>query len=257
MILLHCIKQFLVPKHAEDNLSHSSCKMSAKTEDIQRKSSSESPTKLHLETTYLATQTDTGESTVEATAKPHIDSVEEVETKPGKEVCDTNPEEVILDSLLKHYRCLDICGIKFTWLAFHKLYRLTLVACKTYITEPVVRILAMTAILIVFSMTSFFVNPYKENTANVTAKLSYATCFVVAVLNLAKSVLATFGCDVNCSLRDQLLPLLNYVEKVLLVYVPIAAILIWALGTKLQKLYKFCQNKLGRYNDANVAPKTE
>ncbi len=248
IILLHCIQQFLFAKNADESLQHSFCRKSAKSGGIEIKSSSESPKRLHQETTFVATHTDTVESTLEAT-KLDIDSEEEEEAKGRKEVCDTNPEEVVLDSLLKHYRCLNVCGMKFTWLAFHKLYRLTLVVCKTYIAEPVVRLLSMSAILILFSVASNLVNPYKENTANVTAKLSYAACFVVAVLNLAKSGLATFGCDVNCSLRDQLLPLLNYVEKVLLVYVPMAAMLIWALGTRLQKLYKFCQKKLKKDSD--------
>ena len=45
-------------------------------------------------------------------------------------------EKVILDTLLKHYKCLQVRGIRFTWLGIHQAYRVILVVCNTYITEP-------------------------------------------------------------------------------------------------------------------------
>ena len=46
-------------------------------------------------------------------------------------------EKVLIDNLLQHYRELKLFGIRFTWLCIHKLYRLTLVACNTFVTEPI------------------------------------------------------------------------------------------------------------------------
>ena len=47
-------------------------------------------------------------------------------------------EEEIVECLLKHYKYLSVFGIRFTWLGVHKIYRVALVACRTFITEPVV-----------------------------------------------------------------------------------------------------------------------
>lgn len=49
----------------------------------------------------------------------------------------TESEEVVLTTLLKHYKCLDIFGIPLTWLGVHKFYRVILVACNTYISRPI------------------------------------------------------------------------------------------------------------------------
>ena len=44
--------------------------------------------------------------------------------------------EAITYTLLKDYRCLEVFRVRFTWLGIHKLYRVWLVACNTYITDP-------------------------------------------------------------------------------------------------------------------------
>ena len=49
-------------------------------------------------------------------------------------------EEVIVECLLKHYKCLSFLSVRFTWLGIHKIYRVALVACRTFITEPVKRL---------------------------------------------------------------------------------------------------------------------
>ena len=46
-------------------------------------------------------------------------------------------EMEILTTLLEHYRELNLFGVRFTWLFIHKLYRVTLVACNTFITKPI------------------------------------------------------------------------------------------------------------------------
>ena len=56
------------------------------------------------------------------------------ETKSKSKFNDSR--EAITHTLLKHYRCLNVLGVRFTWLGVHKLYRIGLVACNAYITDP-------------------------------------------------------------------------------------------------------------------------
>ena len=92
--------------------------------------------------------------------------------------------EAISHTLLEHYKTLNVCGIYFTWLGIHKFYRVALVACNTYITEPLQRLWIMTAILIVLTVLITFVKPYKEQRANQTAIISYAANLCIAIINV-------------------------------------------------------------------------
>ena len=65
-------------------------------------------------------------------------------------------------------------GIRFTWLGIHKLYRTILVACNTYITEPITKIYFMTLMLLIITVLNAVVKPYKKNAANSVAIVSYA-----------------------------------------------------------------------------------
>ena len=147
-------------------------------------------------------------------------------------------EGEIVESLLKHYKCLTLFGIRFTWLGVHKIYRVILVACRTFITEPVTRLYAMTVLVLVMTAANVFIKPYKEQRANKTATLSYIANFCIAVINLVKAHLVNFGCESNCGLRDTVLFYIEIFEDVLLRYVPIIALGGWVVYTGLMKCMK-------------------
>ena len=147
-------------------------------------------------------------------------------------------EEAILHTLVEHYRKIKFCGIRFNWLCIHKMYRLLLVASNTYIKEPVPKLLTMTALLITVSLGNSIIRPYKDKRANTTAMLSYAANLCIAMMNFGKAVLVTFDCKTNCSLKDDILEYFKVVEKILLVYTPVAALVGWAIYTGIQKCSK-------------------
>ena len=140
-------------------------------------------------------------------------------------------KKAIEDSLRKHHKCLNFFGIRFTWLGVHMLYRLALVACRTFITEPVTRLYPMGALVLVMAVANAFIKPYKYQKANITATLSYVANLCIAGLNLVKAHLVAFGCDTNCQFRDTVVQYMDTFENVLLLYAPIAAIGLWILYT--------------------------
>ena len=77
----------------------------------------------------------------------------------------TKSEEVVSYILLKHYRTLRFLGIPMTWLGVHKLYRMALVACYTYIKEPLPRLSAMTILVMVMGLATMGIKPYKDDKA--------------------------------------------------------------------------------------------
>ena len=148
---------------------------------------------------------------------------------------ETNSEKVLLHSLLRHYRCLRLFGIRFTWLGVHKLYRLILVACHTYITEPLYRLYIMTGLLVALCVVSTVIKPYKDRKANVTSILSYTANLCIAIINIGKVGMLTFDCKSNCPLQSVFAAYLDTIQKVLLVHVPLAAVVGWLMLTTVQK----------------------
>ena len=143
--------------------------------------------------------------------------------------------EVISDILLEHYRCLKLCGFRFTWLGVHKLYRVLLVICNTYITTPMTRLLIMTTILIHITVANILMKPYKGKRANQTASVSYITNLCIAIINLSKTMMSTFGCESNCFLRATVLQYMELTENMLLNWVPWAAVIVWVLHKGMTK----------------------
>ena len=134
-----------------------------------------------------------------------------------------NSREAISHTLLKQYRHLNVFGVRFTWLGVHKLYRVGLVACNTYITDPMAKLCTMSLVLMVIAIVSIFTKPYKDRNTNRVAILSYIANICIAMINLIKVGLVTFGCQVNCgSKKDNVLGYLGNIENVLLIYVPCA-----------------------------------
>ena len=149
-------------------------------------------------------------------------------------------KEAIFHSLLDHYKCIVILGIKFTWLGVHKLYRLLLVVCNTYILEPILRTSIMTFILIIVTISNVFIKPYEDNKANNTATLSYMANICIAMINLFKTSLVTFDCKTNCSLKTDILEVFQMFESILLIWLPLIIIVGWMLFTAISK----CKSKL-------------
>ena len=153
-------------------------------------------------------------------------------------------EGVIVDSLLKHYKCLSVFGIKFTWLGVHKIYRVVLVACRTFMTEPLTRLFTMTALVMTMTLFNATIRPYKDERANTTATISYIASLCVAVLNLMKANYVTFGCDTNCQYRDTMVGYIVTFEDALLLYFPIVAVALWFVHNIFQKCLGKYKRKL-------------
>ena len=152
-------------------------------------------------------------------------------------------EEMIEESLLKHYKGLRLFGIIFTWLGVHKIYRVILVACRAFINEPITRLYIMSALVMMMAALNAFIKPYKEQTANKTTTISYIANLCIAVLNLVKAHLVAYGCDTSCDHRDTLVSYMGKIEDILLLYVPIVAMGLWVLHTGLQKCLKKCRKQ--------------
>ncbi len=147
----------------------------------------------------------------------------------------TPAAEAVLHTLLRHYKTLSIFQTPFTWLGIHKLYRVTLVACKTYITDPFVRLCVMTALLLAISVVNGILQPYKSSRANKTAALSYAASICIAFVNFGRCLLVTFDCGINCPYKTEVEQLFNITESLFLVYIPVVAVGLWFVFTLLEK----------------------
>ena len=154
---------------------------------------------------------------------------------PVRTVSYSKSEIEIITALLEHYRELNLFGVRFTWLCIHKLYRVALVACNTYITEPISRLCLMTLVLIIVATINTFVKPYNDNKANLTASLSYAANLCLAMLNLFKTGLVTFDCKSNSSFQATVVWYFDLTENVLLSYIPCVVIAAWFVYTVVQK----------------------
>ena len=150
-------------------------------------------------------------------------------------------QEEIVESLLKYYKCLSVFGIRFTWLGVHKIYRVILVGCRTFITEPVTRLYAMSALVTMMTALNAFIKPYKEQRANTTATLSYLANLLIAMISIGKAHLVNYGCDTSCDHRDTVVKYMDTVEDVLLLYVSLVAMGLWVIQTGFQKCLKKCK----------------
>ena len=144
-------------------------------------------------------------------------------------------EKEILTVLIEHYRELNFFVVRFTWLCIHKLYRIMLVACNTFIIEPIYRLCIMTLFLLIVSIVNSLVKPYNDPKANYTAFFSYAANLCLAMLNLFKTGLVTFDCKTNCSFQETVLWYFDLVETVLLSYVPCMFMAVWFMYKVVQK----------------------
>ena len=148
---------------------------------------------------------------------------------PVKTMSYSKSEIEILTALLEHYRELNLFGIRFTWLCIHKLYRVALVACNTFITEPISRLYMMTFVLIIVATINPLVKPYNDYKANLTASFSYAAQFVFGnvITYLQDLVMVTFYCKSNYSVQPTVLWYFDLTENVLISYIPCIFIVGW------------------------------
>ena len=156
----------------------------------------------------------------------------------SKDQNDVDSKEAITETLLKHYKTMKVFGISFNWLAIHKIYRMILVACNTYISHPIMKLCAMSSVLLGIMLLHSLLKPYKKRPANVTATFSYVANCGIAMINLIKAWASEYGCKINCSDKSKILGYLDTGEQILLVYVPIASVCLWLLSTMLQKCVK-------------------
>ena len=147
-----------------------------------------------------------------------------------KDVEYTSTEEAILETLLKHYKTLNICGIHMTWLVFLKLYRMALVRCSTYITEPFPRLCVMTALVLIITIVTALVKPYKDNIANKVAFLSYIASHCIAFINMAKSALISGTYELT-PLVKSVTTYLDLCDSILLSWLPLVALALWIFNS--------------------------
>ena len=171
--------------------------------------------------------------------KPIVKSKSEMEASVKSE--EGTCQEEIVECMLKDYKCLSVFGIRFTWLGVHKIYRVVLVGCRTFITEPVTRLYVMSALVIMMTALNAFIKPYKEQRANTTATMSYIATLLIAIINIGKAHLVKYGCDTSCDHRDTVVRYMGTVEDVLLLYVPVVAMGLWVIQTSFQKCLKKCK----------------
>ena len=150
-------------------------------------------------------------------------------------------EEIIVETLQKHYKCLSLFGFRFTWLGVHMLYRLALVACRTFITEPVKRLYAMSALVLAMTAANAFIKPYKDQKANITATISYIANLCIAGLNLVKANYVAYGCNTGCDDRDKVIEHMVTFENALLLYAPFTAIGLWVVYKGIQRVVEKCK----------------
>ena len=140
--------------------------------------------------------------------------------------------------MLDHYKTLKLFGFRFTWLAIHKMYRITLVACNTYLTDPLVRLLSMTILLIFILSINSFIKPYKKKETNAISTLSYLLNTLIAILNICKAGLERFSCKTNCSSRSVFINHVQLLGNASLVYVPMGIISLFMIIAVLKKCKK-------------------
>ena len=162
----------------------------------------------------------------------------------SKDQNDVDSKEAITETLLKHYKTMKVFGISFNWLAIHKIYRMILVACNTYISGSVVKLCTMTSFLLGIMLLHSLLKPYKKRPANVTAALSYLANCGIAIINLVKAGWSDYGCQINCTDKSKVLEYLETAEQILLVYVPITSVCLWLLSTLLQKYVRKSESEL-------------
>ena len=71
-------------------------------------------------------------------------------------------------------------------------------ACSTFITVPASSLYAMSALVMTMAVANALIQPYKDQTANRTATLSYMVSLCIAGLSLVKVHLVAYGCDPSC-----------------------------------------------------------
>ena len=134
-------------------------------------------------------------------------------------------EEALMETLEKHYKCVKICNLKIAWLVFHKCYRFALVACNSFINEPLPRLCALTALVL---SATLFLKPFKDNVANFVIHIFFIASSVIAILNLTKAGLLAGGYESN-SLVLTILNFFDIFESALKSWIPLAAAVIWAI----------------------------
>ncbi len=160
-------------------------------------------------------------------------------TQTSSDYCNyTRCEEVVVDSLLEHYKVLGVRNIRFTWLGVHKLYRLCLVAIVSVgdVLNSFTKLWVMTCLVACMLTATIVARPYKDPKANVTASLSFLANIGIALINISRSVMETFDCQTNCSKVGAVTQFLNVGEKVLLLYLPGGAMLLWICVVVVQKV---------------------
>ena len=146
----------------------------------------------------------------------------------------SNRKEVT-KTLVDHYKILKMFGFKFTWLAVHKLYRLMLIASNTYVTEPFLRLIIMTSLLVFMTVCNSCVQPYKKRRANIVANISYLCNIVIAMINMCLASMERFSCRTNCPSMVVVVQWFNKCEQILVIYLPLGAAVLWFVISRLTK----------------------
>ncbi len=156
-----------------------------------------------------------------------------------------NSSEIIVETLLKHYKTLKLGSCSYTWLGILKVYRMSLIACHTYITEPLVRLCCMAVFVLCITVATPIVRPYKKESLNIIAFLSHVATIVVCFINIVKAAFIAADFKVN-ALVEKVLQGCDVLEPVLLNWILVFAVVCWMLSpiwnivfSKVQQSEKF------------------
>ena len=182
----------------------------------------------------MSTELDSKEQEIMTDSDKNRKHSSETDSK-DKDLVDSR--DAIAETLLKHYKTMKLFGISFNWFAVHKIYRMILVACNvyTYISNSIMKLCTMTSSLLCILLLHYTLKPYKQETGNITAGISYIANCGIAMINLIKAVLDEYDCKINCSNKIKVVGYLDTGEKILLVYFRVASICLWLSSTLLQK----------------------
>lgn len=147
-------------------------------------------------------------------------------------------EEVIMSCLIKQYRQLSICGLTLSWIGFYKLYRLSLVYVKIYVTDSLVRSFTMMFLLLLSTLVKMAVKPYNTKQLNKLSMFLDVLTIFIAFINILKATILWYG---TLGQVEKFESFLNWLESALLNYLPVFLCFSWMLVKGIKMLVQKCK----------------
>ena len=120
--------------------------------------------------------------------------------------------------------------------------RFILLACHTFITNAMLRVVCMTSACFLMTIHHMLKNPYRDPLANKAETLSLAVLTLIAAINLPKATLILFGMDMSMDgSNGSYLGSLKWIEVAALAFIPalVSFLVTFALFSQLSRLGVF------------------